>query len=181
MIINKLPLKYCLITVLLLLPACTHVKEQWPNDVPSKNSFLTIYKQDKENLTKQTREEYLLWIQRFYLGWEIYRRGWVKMTNELLDEIDSPKERQKIKQKMNRLGFAISSEWAKKTKHRRIYTRHVSIWGNALLESLNRGEYEQLIDKVQQDVNDLLAHKLEPNLIKASRYYPEDENNPFLD
>ena len=181
MIINKLSLKLCLIAYFLAIAACTHVKEYWPAEMPSKGTFVSFYKQDKDNLAKQTQQEYLLWIQRFYLGWEIYRRGWLKMTNELLEEIDSPKEKQKIKQKMDKLGFSISSEWAKKTKHRRVYTRHVSIWGNALLESLSRGEYEQLIDKVQQDVNDLLAHKLEPNQITASRYYPEDENNPFLD
>lgn len=180
MFINSLATKLSLIVYLLLLAGCSHLREHWPAEVPNKNRFLAVYQQDKINKAKQTQDEYLLWVERFYMGWEVYRRGWLKTTNELLEQIESPADQRKFKKKMDQLGFAISSEWAKKSKTRRIFTRHVSIWGNALIESLDRGEHEQLIEKVQQDVNALLAHKLEPDLITASRYYPEDESNPFL-
>ncbi len=122
----------------------------------------------------------MLWVQRFYLGWEIYKRGWLKMTDELLAEINDPKQAKIIEKKLNTLGFNISREWAKKSKQRRIYTRHVAIWGNALLESLDKGESLLLIDKVSDDVDALLAHKLEPKMITENRYYQQDENNPFL-
>ena len=180
MFINKLPIKLSLIVYLLLMAGCSQLREHWPTEVPDKNRILAVYHKDPINKAKQTPEEYLLWVERFYMGWEVYRRGWLKTTNELLEQIETPAEQRKFKKKMDKLGFAICSEWAKKSKTRRIYTRHVSVWGNALVESLDRGEYEQLIEKVQADVNALLAHQLEPEVITAGRYYPEDENNPFL-
>lgn len=179
MFFNNLPIKLCLIVYFLLMSGCTQLREDWPSEVPNKNRFLAVYNKDPINKAMQTPEEYLLWVERFYMGWEIYRRGWLKTTNELMAEIE-PAKQAEYKKKMNKLGFAICSEWAKKSKTRRIYTRHVSVWGNALVESLDRGEYDQLVERVQADVDALLAHKLEPDLITASRYYPEDENNPFL-
>ncbi|MBK8185931.1 MAG: hypothetical protein IPK77_00965 [Cellvibrio sp.] len=165
---------------LFLMSACTHLKDQWPEQVPSRSHFTNSFDQDELNKTVQTKEEYLLWIQRFYLGWEIYKRGWLKMTNELLAEVDDPKQQKIIERKMSDLGLKISREWAKKSKKRRIYTRHVAIWGNALLESLDKGESMQLINQVNDDVDALLEHRLDPKMITENRYYPQDDNNPFL-
>jgi hypothetical protein len=178
--INKLRIILSITFSLFLISGCTHLKDQWPDQVPSRTQFVKTYNNDLNNKNIQTQEEYLLWIQRFYLGWEIYKRGWLKMTNELLVEVDDPKQKEIIEKKMHDLGLKISREWAKKTKQRRIYTRHVAIWGNALLESLDKGESILLIDKVSEDVNALLAHKIEPKMITENRYYPQDENNPFL-
>lgn len=178
--INKLQHISIIILLLSLVSGCTHLKDQWPDQVPSRTQFVKTYNNDLSNKNIQTQEEYLLWIQRFYLGWEIYKRGWLKMTNELLVEVDDPKQKKIIEKKMKDLGLKISREWAKKTKQRRIYTRHVAIWGNALLESLDKGESMLLIDKVNDDVNALLDHKIEPKIITANRYYQQDENNPFL-
>jgi hypothetical protein len=178
--INKLRIILSITFSLFLISGCTHLKDQWPDKVPSRSQFVKTYNNDLSNKNIQTQEEYLLWIQRFYLGWEIYKRGWLKMTDELLVEVDDPKQKEIIEKKMHNLGLKISREWAKKTKQRRIYTRHVAIWGNALLESLDKGESMLLIDKVNEDVNALLAHKIEPKIITENRYYPQDENNPFL-
>jgi len=179
--INSLPYILSIIFSLFLVSGCTHLKDQWPDQVPSRTEFVNSYDEDTHNKNIQTREEYLLWVQRFYLGWEIYKRGWLKMTNELLAAVDeTPEQKKIIEAKMHDLGLKISREWAKKTKQRRIYTRHVAIWGNALLESLNNGECMLLIDKVNDDVDALLAHKIEPKIITENRYYPPDENNPFL-
>jgi hypothetical protein len=166
--------------ILLLTAGCSHLKDQWPDQVPKRSLFLKAYQLDQENKRIQSQEEYLLWIQRFYLGWEIYRNGWLKVTNQLVEETHNPDDRKIVEKKMQQIGLKISREWAKKHKQRKIFTRHVSIWGNALLESLDRNEPLLLIEKVNADVDALLAHKLQPKAITASRYYPQDENNPFL-
>lgn len=122
----------------------------------------------------------MTWIVRFYNGWELYGRGWTKMTNELLEQIADPSEASEIKSKVDRIGLLVSSEWAKKSDTRTIYLRHVSIWGNALLESLDRDQALELVTQVNQDVDDLLAHKIKPGVITAERYFPADEDDPFL-
>jgi len=169
--------------VTLLVTACTsrHIThETWPEDMPSRSYFLDVYNADEENKQIQTQEEYFTWIVRFYEGWELYRRGWIKMTNELMAQVDNPHDAKEIKFKIDRIGRLVSGEWAKKSEKRCIYLRHVSIWGNSLLESLDRGEPLKLINKINRDVDDLLAHKLSPDVITANRYYAPDEDDPFL-
>lgn len=167
----------------MLINACTSHKvaqEAWPQEMPPRSYFLKIYNADKENKAIQTKEEYFKWIVRFYNGWELYRRGWIKMTDELLSQIDNPEEAAEIKTKIDRIGRLVSGEWAKKSENRTIYLRHVSIWGNSLLESLDRGEPLKLINQINQDVDNLLAHNIKPDIITADRYYAPDEDDPFL-
>jgi hypothetical protein len=154
--------------------------DAWPSDMPSRAYFLKVYEADEVNKKIQTKEEYLTWIVRFYSGWELYRRGWIKMTNELVDQVEDPSQIKEIRYKIDRIGRLVSGEWAKKADTRTIYTRNVSIWGNALLESLDRDEALPLINRVNQDVDDLLAHKISADLITAERYFPVDEDDPFL-
>ncbi len=157
-----------------------HQKEPWPSEMPSRSYFLKIYEADKVNKEIQTQEEYLTWIVRFYNGWELYRRGWTKMTDELIAQVEDPSQVKEIRYKIDRIGRLVSGEWAKKSDTRTIYLRHVSVWGNALLESLDRHEALPLINRVNQDVDDLLAHKISADVITAERYFPADENDPFL-
>lgn len=177
-----------LMAVLILVSslfACTSNKivrqaDSWPSDMPSRAYFLNIYEADETNKKLQTKEEYLTWIVRFYSGWELYRRGWIKMTNELVAQVEDPNQVKEIRYKVDRIGRLVSGEWAKKADTRTIYLRHVSIWGNALLESLDRNEALPLVNRVNQDVDDLLAHRIEADIITAERYFPVDEEDPFL-
>lgn len=154
--------------------------DTWPDHMPSRAYFLRIYEADAINKKIQTQEEYLVWIVRFYTGWELYRRGWIKMTNELVAQVEDPDQINEIRHKVDRIGRLVSGEWAKKSDTRTIYLRHVSIWGNALLESLDRNEALPLINRVNQDVDDLLAHRIHTDVITAERYFPIDEDDPFL-
>lgn len=154
--------------------------ENWPNTMPPRNYFVKAYEADEINREIQTQQEYMTWIVRFYNGWELYGRGWTKMTNELLEQVEDPTEAKEIKHKIDRIGRLVSAEWAKKSDTRTIYLRHVSIWGNALLESLDRDQALELVTRVNQDVDDLLAHKINPGVITAERYFPADEDDPFL-
>lgn len=164
--------------------ACTTQKlardENWPETMPPRAFFVQTYEADEINRRIQTEQEYMTWIVRFYNGWELYGRGWTKMSNELLAQIDDPAEVDTIKYKIDRIGRLVSAEWAKKSDTRTIYLRHVSIWGNALLESLDRDQALELVIKVNQDVDDLLAHKIKPAVITAERYFPVNEDDPFL-
>jgi len=165
--------------------ACSSTKiarqaDAWPSDMPSRAYFLKIYNADETNKKIQSQEDYLTWIVRFYSGWELYRRGWIKMTDELVAQVKDPSQEKEIRQKVDRIGRLVSGEWAKKSDTRTIYLRNVSIWGNALLESLDRDEALPLINRVNQDVDDLLAHKISADIITAERYFPPDEDDPFL-
>lgn len=176
--------RYCtLLLIAVLLSACTSHKitdETWPQEMPSRSYFVKIYNDDKHNRSIQTEEEYIKWIVRFYSGWELYRRGWIKMTDELMAQVDNPAEAKEIKFKIDRIGRLVAGEWAKKSETRTIYLRHVSIWGNSLLESLDRGDPLPLINRINQDVDDLLAHKITPDIITADRYFPVDKDDPFI-
>lgn len=155
-------------------------EQHWPESMPPRSYFVNAYEADAINKELQTQQEYMTWIVRFYNGWELYGRGWTKMTNELLEQIDNPTEAVEIKAKIDRIGRLVSAEWAKKSDTRTIYLRHVSIWGNALLESLDRDQALELVTRVNQDVDDLLAHRIKPAVITAERYFPADEDDPFL-
>lgn len=172
-----------IILLTLIISACTNrqiSEDTWPRDIPSRAYFLKVYQADHNNQKIQTEEEYFTWILRFYNGWELYRRGWVKMTAELMEQVQDPSQAKEIKFKIDRIGRLVSGEWAKKADTRTIYLRHVAIWGNALLESLDRNEALPLINRINQDVEDLLAQRIGADVITADRYYPQDENDPFL-
>ena len=165
--------------------ACSSTKiakqaDAWPSDMPARAYFISVYESDEGNKKMQTQEQYLTWIVRFYKGWELYRRGWIKMSDELIAQVEDPSQVKEIQTKIDRIGRLVSSEWAKKTETRTIYTRHVSIWGNALLESIDRNQALPLVTRVNQDVDGLLAHALHADIITAERYFPADENDPFL-
>jgi hypothetical protein len=185
---QKIALMTRLLALLILVSslfACSSTKvarqaDAWPNAMPSRAYFLKVYEADETNKKIQTQEEYLTWIVRFYSGWELYRRGWIKMTDELVAQVDDPAQVKEIRHKVDRIGRLVSGEWAKKSDTRTIYLRHVSIWGNALLESLDRDEALPLINRVNQDVDDLLAHRIKAEVITAERYFPADEDDPFL-
>lgn len=148
--------------------------------MPSRTYFLKVYEADSVNKKIQTQEQYLTWILRFYGGWELYGRGWIKMTNELIAQLGDPSQAKEIRHKVDRIGRLVSGEWAKKSDTRTIYLRHVSIWGNALLESLDRDQALPLVNRVNQDVDDLLAHRIHADVITAQRYFPPDKDDPFL-
>lgn len=182
---KRISLTTCFILFTFVLNACTSnshkvSEENWPKGVPPRADFLKVYEADPVNRKIQTEEEYFTWILRFYNGWELYRRGWVKMTDELMEQVKNSAQADEIHYKINRIGKLVSGEWAKKSDTRTIYLRHVSVWGNALLESLDRHEALPLINRINKDVDDLLAHRISVDVITAERYYPRDENDPFL-
>lgn len=166
----------------LLMGGCAtqkRIDHAWPSDIPPRSYFESVYAADTVNQQVQSEAEYLVWIVRYYEGWELYRRGWKKATRELLANIDDPDEVKYLSAKMADIGRSISGEWAKKTNQRVIRTQHVSVWGNALLEAIARGEERQLVDTIDRDVNKLLDKKLPLNAITPERYYARGDDDYF--
>lgn len=165
------------------LPACVALPTKsglWSDDVPAQAYFLEVYAQDTNNNSRQNLDQYLTWVMRFYQGSELYANGWNNITQAILFKNNVPEMAAKIKDKMARLGLLVSSEWAKDNQIRLITTRHVAIWGNALLKSLEQGESLVLIDRVMVDVEDLLASRISADAITEDRFYAEEEVFQYL-
>ncbi len=51
--------------------------------MPARSVFVAAFNSDLENKKEQELDEYLLWVVRFYQGWELYRNGWVQVRNTI--------------------------------------------------------------------------------------------------
>jgi hypothetical protein len=173
-------LRIILVLLFSALSACASnppQKAQWPTDIPSHDYFVSAYESDRDNIKNQDLDSYMLWVLRFYKGWELYHNGWTQVTEDSLIGVTDPLKAQEIKTKMDKIGVGIASEWAKSKSDRRIYTRHVVVWGNALVESIKRGEELTLINRVLSDVNGLVAKEISVDEINAERYYAKEKGD----
>jgi hypothetical protein len=160
------------------LPACGTLMAKdpvWSDDLPRYAYFFNEYQRDSINTNVQTLEQYLAWVQRFYSGWELYPSGWNSIKGDLLLRIKDPALAGEVNNKMDDLGLSISREWAKNNDTRVINTRHVSIWGNALLKSLQQGETLEVIARITADVQDLIGKKITADAITENRFYAEED------
>jgi hypothetical protein len=56
----------------------------------------------------------------------------------------------------------------------------VAVWGEGLLEALNRGKVFQYMDLVEQDLQLLKQRKITRQDISIQRYFPDIQTDPFL-
>ena len=162
-----------MLLVMTLGTSCVRAPQErveWPDDLPPMDHYERIYASDVDNQAVQPREKYLMWVVRFYKGWRLYQDGWHMTTRDVLHSMDDGAQKDRMRSKMAHLGKLISGEWAKNSVDRRIRSRELSIWGQALLEAINRGQEETLIDQVTRDVDGLLSGRLEPGDISLQRY-----------
>ncbi len=151
----------------------------WPEDIPPKSYYERLYDSDAADRAAQTEDEYLTWVIRFYVGWEGFPQGWRDISREATATV-SPERREVVRNKFSRLGKFISGEWAKNAASRVIFTPTVAAWGDALFEAAEREEVEALLDRVGEDVKNLLARQLDPEAITLDRYYADtDDRFPF--
>jgi len=168
-----------IVCAILFLSSCvSHPPQQanWPKDIPAREVFVAHFESDLDNKKNEDLDEYLLWVVRFYEGWELYHNGWTKVTVDSLHGVNDPATAAEIKTKMDLIGLGIACEWAKNKKDRRIYTRHIVIWGNALVESIKRNQELPLINRVLSDVNGLVVNKVAIDDIKPERYFPREDD-----
>ena len=164
--------------LMLLVSGCAEYPiktSSWPDTMPSNETFLANYQQDGVNANLQSLDEYLLWVKRFYQGWELYPNGWITLSDNVARKLQEPLLARAVKEKLRNLGVVIAAEWAKNNETRRITTQQVSVWGNALLNSLQHGETLSILERVAQDVEDLLANRISPEQITENRFYAEED------
>jgi len=160
----------------LLLAACartppaTEPAVEWPADLPPLEFYEAAYAEDASNRAVQTRKKYLSWVVRFYKGWDLYQDGWDATMRDILLGIEGRENKDRVEAKLEALGRAISAEWAKDADDRRVHSRELSIWGQALLKALNADREEILIDKVTRDVEALMAGRMERTDVSLKRY-----------
>lgn len=147
----------------------------WPSPLPPKYYFIDYYSYDKEHQKVLSLESYLVWIQRFYLGWKFYDRGWLKVTNEVSTTLKNKEDKKKSKEIMLKMGNRIAPEWAKNYQYRVINTRHLGIWGNAINQSIVNSEQLIILEKINRDVDALLDRTITPTDIADDRYYSVED------
>lgn len=163
----------CAALLSLMCAACVSMQArtvEWPAGLPPIAYYKQAYRQDKSNQTVQTEHTYLAWVIRFYKGWKLYQDGWQATTRDIIAGVHDAHEKKRLKAKLDHLGKLISAEWAKKSEERVIRSRELSIWGQALVKALDRGEEETLVDQTTRDVIALLAKRLDPQDITLERY-----------
>ncbi|PPD30790.1 MAG: hypothetical protein CTY19_15310 [Methylomonas sp.] len=153
--------------------ATTVRQSAWPEALSQQAGFSDYYDQDRHNAQLQSQEQYLTWVQRFYQGWELYPTGWNSISRDLTAKIADPALKNTIQTKLQQLGRVIAAEWAKDNAVRRITTRHVAIWGNALQKSAERAEIPEILDRVTDDVDNLLNNRIAADVITENRFYPD--------
>lgn len=147
----------------------------WPENVPAHAVFAEHYQRDRRNAELQSLPEYLTWVERFYLGWELHPTGWLEVSRDLTTKLTDPSQKHQMQGKLERLGLAIAAEWAKDNTVRRITTRHIGIWGEALRKSAERAELPTILDRVLEDVDNLLNSRIAADVITENRFYIVDD------
>lgn len=160
------------IAIIFTLSSCAtlQTEENWPKDIPPLSYFENYYEQDKAHQEVAPLSRYLLWVKRFYYGSFIYSRGWKQATQETVATIEGEQQKQLVEYQMSVIGDLIAPEWAKDSDYRAINTRHILVWGEALRLSVANNQQRAVIDKVHIDVIDLLAGRIQPEVIEKTRY-----------
>ena len=160
------------LVLLLVLTGCASAPAPWPADLPPRVVFLAAWEADVPNQALQTRDDYLLWVERFYTGYNL-APGWLDVTRETLALIQEA-ERPDVAQRLGGLGTRIAAEWAKDNSVRRIATRHAAVWRDALVEAIAQADLLAYLARVEADVTALLGGELDPDAVVFERYYVDE-------
>lgn len=159
-------------SLIIFLSSCVSSPSSWPDTLPKVSTFQANWKQDVANQSIQDEGEYLLWVQRFYEGFNAVP-GWIDMTRQVLTRLPE-EERAVASEQLAALGLKISGEWAKDNSVRLIDTSTVATWRDALQESLSRMEFASYLVLLNQDLAALLGGALAPETINFERYYTDE-------
>jgi len=164
----------CLLLALNLLTGCAAFFDgpAWPGQAYPRDYFVAAYREDNMAQMYQTEDDYLLWVTRFYYGSTI-APGWLDLTRQVLDKVGQPDRRQAA-DRLFHLGGRIGSEWAKPNGVRRLNTRNAAVWRDALIESIAQGELFEYMDRVENDVESIIAGELDSEEIYFERYYVDE-------
>jgi hypothetical protein len=103
------PIVYCLA---LSISACSTApdKNNLTGEIPPEIFFISYYQQDTPHQAALSQSDYLIWVNRFYFGWTMYRRGWIQATKELVDSLPKTQNKKDAERLMSRIGNLIGPE-----------------------------------------------------------------------
>ena len=148
----------------LLLSACAMAPRQeseWPDVIPPRDYFIEHYRNDAANHNLQNEREYLIWVRRFYEGWEIYPFGWLDMQKDVLGLIAAD-QAGPVLEKLRNAGRIIATDWARHNTIHRITTRLLALWGEVIEVALGDGKADAAIDLITEDARDLVQGETRP-------------------
>lgn len=141
----------------------------WPAGLPPRVYFERVHAADPLNSRLQPREEYLLWVRRFYLGWMLAPVGWNAAAERLLEDLPPPRYRV-LAARLALLAQLVASEWAKHERARRIDTKMLRVWAAVARRARASGRLGAALDVVIADVIGVLDGELAPEAIRPLRY-----------
>lgn len=154
----------------LLLFSCVNRNlADWPSSIPQRQLFVEAYAADLGNQQRQSQQEYLQWIMSFYQGNLVYQSGWLDIEMIVLAAVDS-EARDQLDLRLQDLGAAIASEWAKHNEIRLIDSRMLGLWGSVLQLVTNFEQQKRSIEIISEDVDALLSGSLRDSDIQEPRY-----------
>ena len=171
--------------ITLFLSACATTnttKSDWPANLPKESIFIDAYNEQVTNGNNTNAlKSHLTWIKRFYKGSIIYPIGWNHMTEMVMESLssDTSVRQQEAQSRLAALGQKISIEWAQSNKARNINSANIATWGNALRTSVKENSVFNFLDKVEVDVDELIARKLQMREITRERYFPPEDFDDF--
>lgn len=166
---------FLLVPILFLATGCSLLFQDlaWPEQAYPQEYFIEAFQADETAQQYQTQDDYLLWITRFYIGNSL-TPGWIGLTEQLMDRLGPQANRDEVSDRVYRLGAIIGSEWAKDNEVRKLNTRNAAVWRDALREAVDRGEVDDYITRVENDVAMMLAGELQIDDIYFERYYVDE-------
>ena len=148
-----------LLTVCLLgLGACAIIPrsvQEWPPELPPKDYYIEYYRNDPSNHSLQSETEYLTWVRRFYLGWELYPFGWMDLESDVRGLIGNSIV-DTVSDKLRALGRTISADWARHNTLHRITTSILALWGEVIEAALEADKADAAIDLITRDAESLI-------------------------
>lgn len=131
-------------------------------------AFELAWEEDEINKSLQPREEYLKWVSNFYKG-SPFVPGWTKRQEELCAPL-SPAEAPVAEARLEKLGRALATEWAKDNKHRKINSDLLRLVADILVEARDDSRLVEVVDALLRDVKALVDGELKPNAVTKDRY-----------
>jgi len=145
--------------------ACTVIPrsvQEWPPELPPMDYYIEYYRNDPSNHSLQSEAEYLTWVRRFYLGWELYPFGWVDLESDVQGLMGNSIVGT-VTEKLRYLGRTISADWARHNTIHSITTSILALWGEVIEAALEEDKADAAIDLITRDVESLIngANKAE--------------------
>jgi len=83
--------------LVLNLQSCIHFnsRDNWPNSIPSQKFYMDYCKNNSQScITDSDINDYLSWVQKFYLGSILYPTGWIEMTELVVASLETKTDKQ---------------------------------------------------------------------------------------